>query len=60
MSRPLPKYLTSAEVADILRIRPTEVGTLVASGRLRAYKPGKSYLIDPADLEAYIKGERAA
>lgn len=54
MSSPLPRYLTCAEVADVLRVRPWEVSRLCKEGKLRAVKPGKAWLIAPADLEAYI------
>lgn len=60
MSRPLPRYMTSAEVADVLRITPGSVGDLIQSGALRAYRPGKAYLIDPDDLDAYIKSSETA
>lgn len=57
-----PSYLTAAETAERLRLNEWAVRQLCAKGKLRAYKPGKSWLIDPADLDAYIKsnGERGA
>lgn len=54
MSSPFPAYLTSAEVAAVLRIRPIEVGVLIKGGKLAAIKPGGRYLIHPDDLWAYL------
>lgn len=52
------KYLTAAEVAPVLRITPYAVSELCRTNALRASKPGKSWLITPADLEAYIAAGR--
>lgn len=60
MTSPLPKYLTAAEAADVLRVKPAEVSRLCKAGTLAAHKPGLLWLIDPADLDAYIKGARNA
>lgn len=46
--------LTVPEVADVLRVGPFTVIELCRSGALRASKPGKSWLVDPADLRAYL------
>lgn len=53
MSRP-PEFLTAAETADILRTSPWVVVKLCREGALRATKPHKSWLITPADLDAYL------
>lgn len=50
----MSKQLTAAEVADVLRIGVFSAIELCRTGRLRASKPGKSWLIDPADLRAYL------
>lgn len=52
------KQLTASEVADILRIGTYAVIILCRTGQLRASKPGKSWLIDPADLRAYLESGR--
>lgn len=46
--------LTAAEVSPVLRVGPWRVVQLCQSGELPASKPGKSWLIDPADLRAYL------
>lgn len=56
MSSPLPRFLTAAEVADILRVSPFEVARYCQAGVIKAKKPGKKWLIAPADLQAYIDG----
>ena len=55
MSSPLPVYLTAAEVADILRVKPWEVSKLCKDGEIQAVKPGLRWLITPADVAAYIE-----
>lgn len=52
------KQLTADEAAEILRIGPFQVVILCRTGQLRASKPGKSWLIDPADLRAYLDAHR--
>jgi excisionase family DNA binding protein len=59
LSRPLPEYLTAAEAAQILRLAgPYRVSRLCQAGKLKAHKPEGTlqWLIDPADLKAYIEG----
>lgn len=54
------EYLTSSEAAAKLRVGPWQVVELCRTGELPAYKPGKTrkWLIDPADLAAYIASGR--
>lgn len=52
-----PEFLTAAEVAEILRTGPWTVMRLCRVGELRAIKPAKSWLIAPADLDAYIAAQ---
>lgn len=47
-------HLLAHEVADVLRVSTIRVGRLCQSGELRATKPGKFWLIHPADLQAYL------
>ena len=49
-----PEYLTTAEVADTLRITPWQALNLCRAGKIRAFKPSGKWLILPADLDAYI------
>lgn len=50
----LPPMLTAAEASDILRISPWQVVKLCRDRELPATKPGKAWLIRPADLTAYL------
>ena len=52
------KTYTAAEAAGVLKVTPFEVTRLCREGAIPAHKPGKSWLIFEADLEAYIKGDR--
>lgn len=56
MSRPVPptRYLTAAEVAPILRLKPIRVVRLCREGKLPATKPAGTWLISEADLQAHI------
>ena len=56
VSRPLPVPYTAAEAAPLLRVNPWTVRELCRTGALKANRPGKVWLIDPADLQAYIEG----
>lgn len=47
--------LTVAEVADVAEVSPRTVRTHIASGRLRAVKQGRDWIIDEADAGAWIK-----
>lgn len=51
----MSKQLTAPEVAHILRCGTWQVLQLCRTGALRASKPGKSWLVDPADLRAYLE-----
>lgn len=48
------RLLTAAEAADVLRITPIQAVKLCRTGELRATKPGKAWLINPEDLDAYL------
>lgn len=50
--------LTSAEVAPLLKTSPRQVTILCAKGELRGSKVGRQWLIDPADVDAFLE-ERA-
>lgn len=49
-----PKYLTTAEAAEILRLTPWQVVNLCRAKKLAASKPSGQWLIATADLEAFI------
>lgn len=49
------QYLTTAEVAETLRLSVWQVVNLCRSGKLRATKPSGQWLIRPADLETFIE-----
>lgn len=47
-------FLTANDVAPLLHIGRYQVVELCRDGKLRATKPGKTWLILPEDVEAYI------
>lgn len=52
------EMLSTHQVADILLVTPGHVRQLIKAGRFpNAHRPGKSYLIPRADLNAYIKSD---
>lgn len=53
--------LTTAEVADRLRVSQKAVHRLIARGALRAHRPVKrEYAVRASDLDAYMEARRAA
>lgn len=50
--------LTVPEVAERLRLSVDTIYRHIKTGKLAAFKPGKSYLIDEAELEAYLTRNR--
>lgn len=53
-SIPLIGY-TIEEAAQALRIHPATVRSLVAGGKIKAVKGGKSWLIHPDSIEGWMK-----
>lgn len=50
----MKKYLTTAEVADVLRLTPWQVVKLCRTGKLPATKPSGTWLISQTDLESFL------
>ena len=48
------RFLTVAEVADLLRVSSMTVYRLIEAGDLRALRVGKSFRIEEEDLEAFL------
>ncbi|HEX4867184.1 MAG TPA: helix-turn-helix domain-containing protein [Acidimicrobiales bacterium] len=49
------RFLTPAEVAELLRVSSMTVYRLIKSGELRAARIGKSYRISEDDVDAYLQ-----
>ncbi|MFI1913463.1 helix-turn-helix domain-containing protein [Nocardia sp. NPDC020380] len=56
MTIEVPKVLTVAEVADILRVHRQTVNALINSGDLPAFKAGRVYRVNAPDLAEYMNG----
>jgi len=54
VSEPL-KFYTVIEAAKILRVTEWEMRLRCQDGRIKASKPGKSWLIAESDLLAYVE-----
>jgi excisionase family DNA binding protein len=52
------KQLTAEDVAEVLRVGVFTVVGLCRDGKIRASKPGKSWLIDPAAVQEYLDAHR--
>jgi len=50
------RFLTPAEVAELLRVSSMTVYRLIKSGELRAARIGKSYRISEEDVDTYLQG----
>jgi excisionase family DNA binding protein len=55
----MPGFMTVEEVAEHLRISRMSVYRLVKAGAIPARKFGRSYRIDPIELEGYIRDSAA-
>ncbi len=55
MATPRPRFLTPAEVAELLRVSPMTVYRLIKAGELRAARIGKSYRIREQDVDHYLE-----
>jgi excisionase family DNA binding protein len=49
-----PLYLTTSEVAEQLRVRPSTVRWLIRTQQLTALRIAEEFLIDKSDLIAFI------
>lgn len=56
--KPNRKYLTVAELADLLRLNPITVANMARAGRIPSYKFGGRVCFTIEDVEAYIKSRR--
>jgi excisionase family DNA binding protein len=52
----VPRFLTLADICDVLNISPTQAYALVRSGDLRAIKVGGrgQWRVEETELESYI------
>jgi excisionase family DNA binding protein len=48
------RFLTVAEVADMLRVSSMTVYRLIKAGDLRAVRVGKSYRLREEDIDAFL------
>jgi excisionase family DNA binding protein len=55
MSSARARFLTPAEVADLLRVSSMTVYRLIKAGELRAARIGKSYRISEDDVDTYLQ-----
>ena len=54
MTEQRARFLTVAEVADILRVSSMTVYRLIKAGDLRALRVGKSYRLTEDDVDQYL------
>jgi excisionase family DNA binding protein len=54
MAQQRARYLTVAEVADIMRVSTMTVYRLIKAGELRAVRVGKSYRLAEDDVDGYL------
>lgn len=54
MAEERARFLTVAEVADLLRVSSMTVYRLIEAGDLRALRVGKSYRISNDDFESFL------
>lgn len=49
-----PRFMTVAEVAEMMRVSTMTVYRLIKGGDLPAVRFGKSYRLDEADVDTYL------
>lgn len=49
-----PRFMTVAEVAELMRVSTMTVYRLIKAGDLPAVRFGRSYRIDEDDVDAYL------
>lgn len=54
----MPNYLNCEQAAELAQCSHFLIREAIKSGKLAACKPGKRYLIDPADLDKWIKSRQ--
>lgn len=54
------KFLTLVEASRFSRTPVSTLRRKIFAGELRAYKPSKGILIDPKDLERWIKSKEVS
>jgi excisionase family DNA binding protein len=54
MAQQRARFLTVAEVADIMRVSTMTVDRLIKAGELRAVRVGKSYRLAEDDIDRYL------
>ncbi|MGE3619074.1 MAG: helix-turn-helix domain-containing protein [Acidimicrobiia bacterium] len=55
MATSRPRFLTPAEVAELLRVSPMTVYRLIKAGEIRAARIGRSFRIREQDVDAYLQ-----
>ena len=57
----MPKYLTVAEVADLIRVHPETVRVYLKKGKIKGLKLDRAWRISKKALSHFLKvGERVA
>ncbi len=56
-AKPTKDVMTSREVAEILRVHPYTVNSLIRAGKLKAFKISNRYRVRRADLEEFMESE---
>ncbi|HUQ62956.1 MAG TPA: helix-turn-helix domain-containing protein [Acidimicrobiales bacterium] len=53
-SQARPRFLTAAEVAELLRVSTMTVYRLIKAGEIAAVRVGKSYRVREDDVDRYL------
>jgi excisionase family DNA binding protein len=54
-----PVWLTTEEVAELLKVSSRQVSKYVQLGELKGYSVGRRWLISRADVDAYVRSQLA-
>jgi hypothetical protein len=58
MSEATKKYITLAQASEIYQMSESALRRRIDEGVLPAYKPSRAILVDPRELELFIKKTR--
>ena len=51
----MAEYMDCAQAANAAKCSVFKIREAIKDGELKAYRPGKGYLIDPADLDEWVR-----
>lgn len=51
----MPEFMNCEQAAAVAKCSIYKIRDAIKQGELKAYRPGKVYVIDPADLDSWVR-----